>query len=40
MSLKDRIKAQVAAFDAWARPWAERSKWNGWAYEFLLFGLK
>ncbi len=40
MSLKDRIKAQVAAFDAWARPWAERSKWRAWAYEFLLFGLK
>jgi uncharacterized membrane protein YoaT (DUF817 family) len=40
MSLKDRIKSQVARFDAWARPWAERSKWHGWAYEFLLFGLK
>lgn len=40
MSLKDRIKAQVAAFDAWARPWAERTRWGGWAYEFLLFGLK
>jgi len=40
MSLKDKIKAQVEAFDAWARPWAEKSKWNGWAYEFLLFGLK
>jgi uncharacterized membrane protein YoaT (DUF817 family) len=40
MSLKDRIKGQVAAFDGWARPWANRSKWHGWAYEFLLFGLK
>ena len=40
MSLKDRIKRQVAAFDAWVRPWALHSKWNGWAYEFLLFGLK
>jgi len=40
MSLKDKIKAQVARFDAWARPWAERSKWQGWAYEFLLFGLR
>jgi uncharacterized membrane protein YoaT (DUF817 family) len=40
MSLKDKIKAQVAAFDTWARPWALRSKWRGWAYEFLLFGLK
>jgi uncharacterized membrane protein YoaT (DUF817 family) len=40
MSLKDQIKRQVAAFDAWARPWAERSRWRGWAYEFLLFGLK
>lgn len=40
MSLKDRIKAVVEASDAWARPWALRSKWNGWAYEFLKFGLK
>ncbi len=40
MSLKDRIKAQVTAFDVWARPSAERSKWRSWAYEFLLFGLK
>jgi len=40
MSLKDMIKAEVAAFGAWVRPWAGRSKWNGWAYEFLLFGLK
>jgi uncharacterized membrane protein YoaT (DUF817 family) len=40
MSLKDKIKAQVAVFDAWARPWAERSRWRGWSYEFLLFGLK
>ena len=40
MSLKDRIKAQVEAFDRWARPWAGQSKWHGWAYEFLLFGLK
>jgi uncharacterized membrane protein YoaT (DUF817 family) len=40
MSLKDQIKARVAALDAWARPWAARSKLHGWAYEFLLFGLK
>ena len=40
MSLKDRIKARVEAFETWARPWAERSKWRGWAFEFLLFGLK
>ncbi|QGZ94333.1 DUF817 domain-containing protein [Terricaulis silvestris] len=40
MSLKDKIKAQVAVFDAWARPWADKSKLRGWAYEFLLFGLK
>lgn len=40
MSLKDRIKGQVARFDAFARPWAERSRWHGYAYEFLLFGLK
>lgn len=40
MSPKDRIKEHVAALDAWARPWTLRSKWNAWAYEFLLFGLK
>jgi uncharacterized membrane protein YoaT (DUF817 family) len=40
MSLKDRIKARVEAFDALARPWAERSKRHGWAFEFLKFGLK
>src|SRR5215470_8585802 len=40
MSLKDKIKGQVEALDRWARPWAARSKWHGWAYEFLLFGLK
>lgn len=40
MSLKDKIKAQVARFDEWARPWADKSKLRGWAYEFLLFGLK
>jgi hypothetical protein len=34
------IKERVAALDAWARPWAERERLNGWAYEFLLFGLK
>lgn len=40
MSLKDAIKAQVARFDMLARPWAERGRWHGYAYEFLLFGLK
>ena len=40
MSLKDQIKGQVARFDAMARPWARRSRWHGYAYEFLLFGLK
>ncbi|MDO9432533.1 MAG: DUF817 domain-containing protein [Phenylobacterium sp.] len=40
MSLKDKIKNQVARFDAFARPWAERGRWRGYAYEFLLFGLK
>lgn len=40
MSLKDRIKAGVAELDVRARPWARRSRWNGYAYEFLLFGLK
>jgi len=40
MSLKDAIKSRIEALDAWARPWAARSKLNAWAYEFLLFGLK
>ncbi|WP_372787026.1 DUF817 domain-containing protein [Phenylobacterium sp.] len=40
MSLKDRIKAQVVAMDLAVRPWAARSRLHGWAYEFLLFGLK
>ena len=40
MNLKDRIKAAVAALDVWARPWARQSRWKGYAYEFLLFGLK
>lgn len=40
MSLKDVIKGRVVAFDAWARPWAQKSRWHGYAYEFLLFGLK
>lgn len=40
MSLNDRIKGAVIALDRRARPWAARSRWHGWAYEFLLFGLK
>lgn len=40
MSLKHKIEAQFAAFDVRVRPWAERARWHGWAYEFLLFGLK
>ena len=40
MSLNDQIKAQVLAFDAAMRPWAARGRLHGWAYEFLLFGLK
>jgi len=40
MSLNDRIKAQVLAFDAAVRPWASRRPLNAAAYEFLLFGLK
>ncbi|PVM73009.1 DUF817 domain-containing protein [Caulobacter radicis] len=40
MDLKSRIKDGVAALDRQARPWAQRSKANSWAYEFLLFGLK
>ena len=40
MSLKDWIKGRVAAMDLAARPWAARSRFNAFAYEFLLFGLK
>lgn len=40
MSLKDIIKGRVLAFDAAARPWAQRSRLHAFAYEFLLFGLK
>lgn len=40
MSLKDRIKSRVLAFDQAVRPWAAKSRLRGWAYEFLLFGLK
>jgi uncharacterized membrane protein YoaT (DUF817 family) len=40
MSLKDRIKGQVLALDAWARPWAAQSRLHAGLYEFLLFGLK
>ncbi|MDO8296147.1 MAG: DUF817 domain-containing protein [Caulobacter sp.] len=40
MNLNDRIKGAVIALDRRARPWAARSKWHGWAFEFLLFGLK
>jgi uncharacterized membrane protein YoaT (DUF817 family) len=40
VSLKDVIKGRVQAFDHAARPWAGRSKFNAFAYEFLLFGLK
>lgn len=40
MSLKDRIKGQVLALDAAARPWAARSRVHAGLYEFLLFGLK
>ncbi|MDG2519949.1 DUF817 domain-containing protein [Caulobacter segnis] len=40
MNLNDRIKGRVADMDRWARPWAERGRWHGYAYEFLLFGLK
>jgi uncharacterized membrane protein YoaT (DUF817 family) len=40
MNPRDRIKAAVAALDDRARPWSRRSRWNGYAYEFLLFGLK
>src|SRR5437868_3063667 len=40
ISLKDRIKGRVVAFDAAVRPWAAKSRLRGGAYEFLLFGLK
>jgi uncharacterized membrane protein YoaT (DUF817 family) len=40
MSLKDRIKGRVVAFDAAVRPWALKSRPRAFAYEFLLFGLK
>ncbi|MDG2530418.1 DUF817 domain-containing protein [Caulobacter endophyticus] len=40
MDLKSSIKDGVAALDRRMRPWAQRSKANAWAYEFLLFGLK
>ncbi len=40
MSLKDRIKTRVVAFDAMAQPWAARGRLHRGLYEFLLFGLK
>jgi uncharacterized membrane protein YoaT (DUF817 family) len=39
-NLNQRIKARVIAFDQAMRPWAARSRLRGYAYEFLLFGLK
>jgi uncharacterized membrane protein YoaT (DUF817 family) len=38
--LKDWAKGRVAAMDAAARPWADRTRLNGFAWEFWLFGLK
>jgi uncharacterized membrane protein YoaT (DUF817 family) len=40
MSLQQTIGGRVAALDAWARQRAAGSRWRGWAYEFLLFGVK
>jgi uncharacterized membrane protein YoaT (DUF817 family) len=40
MDVKQSIKRRVAALDAWARPWAQKSAPRAFAYEFLLFGLK
>lgn len=40
MSLETAIRSRVENLDAWVRPWAARSRWRGWVYEFLLFGLK
>ena len=36
MNFNARIKARVAGFDRWARPWAQRGRWHGYAYEFLV----
>lgn len=40
MSLNTWARGRVLAFDATVRPWALRGRVHGWAYEFLLFGLK
>ena len=40
MSVQEAIRTRVQALDAWARPWSAHTRWRGWAYEFLLFGLK
>jgi uncharacterized membrane protein YoaT (DUF817 family) len=40
MSLETTVRSRVENLDAWVRPWAARSRWRGWVYEFLLFGLK
>ena len=40
MSLEIAARTRVSAMDAWARAWSEGARWRGWAYEFLLFGLK
>jgi uncharacterized membrane protein YoaT (DUF817 family) len=40
MSLQGRIEARVATLGAWARRGAASAPWRGWAYEFLLFGIK
>ena len=40
MSLETAVRSRVENLDAWVRPWAARSRWRGWVYEFLLFGLK
>ncbi len=40
MTLNERLKARMLAFDAVARPWARRGPARAFAYEFLLFGLK
>ncbi|MBL8770016.1 MAG: DUF817 domain-containing protein [Phenylobacterium sp.] len=40
MDLNAWAKDRVLALDAVARPWAQRGRLRGFAYEFLLFGLK
>jgi len=40
MTLKDRIKTWVEAWEASARPWTRRRRLNGLVFEFVIFGRK